>query len=214
MRSGWNLAALFAGTALLLVTTRSLAAETTSAEAPAIQERVVDGVFEVEGSFDVAAPVSVVWSVLTDYDHIARFVSSMRRSSVRERSGAILLVEQYAVGRLLFFSREVRVLLELREEAPHHIQFKDVSGKDFSLYSGRWSVIEQPEGTRVVYRLTAKPKGRVPNFIGSSVFQASATELLEEVRTEIVRRAARKSCAQPQASNTDTPTEGKPSCTQ
>lgn len=211
MRSGRIFAVLFAGTALFLNSTRGLAAESDSAAgAPAIRERVVDGVFDVEGTFEVAASAGEVWSVLSDYEQIARFVSSMRRSVVRERTEHGLLVEQLAVGKLLFFSREMRVLLQIQEREPHLIQFKDVSRKDFEQYHGQWNITDQSGRTKVVYRLTAKPKTSLPDFLGSSVFQASATELLAEVRAEIVRRAARRARETPGASvPTDTAAEGK-----
>src|SRR5688572_5621277 len=44
-----------------------------------------DGSYQVDGSFEVQAPRSVVWAVLTDYDGIGGFVKSIRRSAVTAR---------------------------------------------------------------------------------------------------------------------------------
>src|SRR5262249_50850529 len=69
------------------------------------------GGLEVQGRCIVHAPPAVVWEVLTDYDGIDRFVSSMRESRVAERADHHLLVEQVAVSRLFLFTRRFRATL-------------------------------------------------------------------------------------------------------
>ncbi|MBI3292650.1 MAG: hypothetical protein HYZ73_07585 [Elusimicrobia bacterium] len=65
------------------------------------------GAYRLEGHFVVEAPRHVVWEVLTDYDHIREFVSSIRTSQVKQRDKDWLLLEQDAVGRVLFFWTEI-----------------------------------------------------------------------------------------------------------
>src|SRR5438132_22922 len=92
--------------------------------------------FEVDGRFRVAAPPEVVWAVLTDYEAIPKFVSSMHESRIRERSADRLVVEQVAVARLFLFKRQLRTTLEVREAPPGLIRFEDIQHQDFERYQG------------------------------------------------------------------------------
>jgi len=46
----------------------------------------------------VDAPWPVVWEVLTDYDHMAQFVSNLEHSGVEQRTGNVLRVHQKSAG--------------------------------------------------------------------------------------------------------------------
>lgn len=146
------------------------------------------GVYRLEGGFWVAASSQTAWEVLTDYERIDRFVSSMKASSVKERQEGRILLEQEAFGRVLIFSRKIHVVLEVNEKLMAKIVFEDILHKDFEFYAGSWSLEESSGGCQVRYRLEAKPDFAVPNFIAKSIFKKTARNLLEEVRSEIVKR--------------------------
>ena len=110
--------------------------------------------FEVEGQCTADASGAEAWDVLTDYNGIDRFVSSMRESRVSGHIDHDVLVEQVAVGRLFLFSRRLHTVLRVHEEPVKEIRFEDVLGRDFARYRGDWR-IERPAETRVtrgVYR--------------------------------------------------------------
>lgn len=145
----------------------------------------------VEGRFATAAPCAVAWNVLTDYDSIARFVTSMRSSHVVGRSDDTLFVDQQAVGRLLLFSHRLHTSLRIEEEPPTRIRFVDLLGRDFKSYHGEWRI--EPAGgggATVIYRLEADPSFPIPDFVARGLFRSTARELLSQVRAEIERRAA------------------------
>lgn len=144
---------------------------------------------DLTGRCLVRAPVSVAWEVLTDYDGISRFVSSMRESRVSGRGDRHVLVEQVAVGRLLLFRKKLRATLFVEETAPTRILFEDVLGRDFDDYRGEWRIEERPGGVEIVYQVNARPSFSVPDFIARGLFRRTARELLSQVRTEIERRA-------------------------
>jgi polyketide cyclase/dehydrase/lipid transport protein len=50
--------------------------------------------FVVGATATVAAPSSVVWEVLTDYDHLARFIPGLSRSAVQIRAANRVQLEQ------------------------------------------------------------------------------------------------------------------------
>ena len=54
--------------------------------------------YVVDAAFDVNVPTSLAWEVLTDYEGIGRFVSSIRQSTIQRREAGRVLLEQHGVG--------------------------------------------------------------------------------------------------------------------
>ena len=144
-----------------------------------------DGTVRLEGRFTVAASSATAWSVLTDYEHIPAFVSSMRSSRVKSRDDGCLLVEQESVGKALLFHRKVYVLLRVRETPRELIAFEDLSKASFDRYEGAWQLRPTPGGVEVTYRLTAKGGVTAPGFLLRGAYRKMVGELLEQVRTRI-----------------------------
>jgi len=145
---------------------------------------------QVEGRCVVEAPAAVAWEVLTDYDGIDGFVSSMKESRVAGRGDHHVLVEQVAVGRLFLFSRRFRTTLFVEETPPTRITFEDVSGRDFESYRGEWRIEDAAGRVTIVYQVGAKPSSSVPDFMARGAFRRTVRELISQVRIEIERRAA------------------------
>ncbi len=160
----------------------------TAASSVEVSEKHVEGIYEVEGSFEVPASPQLVWAVLTDYPNLPRFVSSLRRSTVKARRGSRVLLEQEAIGRALVFAKTLQVRLDVQETAGEQIRFVDLLHKSFDLYEGSWKLAPGETSLKVVYQLCAKPRGGLPPLIGNGAFKHSAASLMEEVRTEILRR--------------------------
>jgi carbon monoxide dehydrogenase subunit G len=149
-----------------------------------------DGLYTVEGMFFTNVPDSVVWSVLTDYDRIGQFVSSIKSSTTtRNGDGQVRIKQQARVG-FLFVNRTLQVDLDVEEEFPRRIKFRDAEGKDFHIYIGAWSLGDAEGGTAVRYSLEARPKAAVPHMVARRVMRGDAKELLVQVRDEIARRGA------------------------
>jgi len=138
--------------------------------------RGTDGL-EVEGRFRVAAPPAVVWAVLTDYDAMDRFVSSMKSSHVTSRIDHEVLVQQEAAGSLLFFKRRLRTMLEVHEEPPRLIRFQDVLLKDFERYQGEWRIEDRGREVEVDYHVTARPIAAIPGFIVRGMFERTVHQI-------------------------------------
>jgi carbon monoxide dehydrogenase subunit G len=168
---------------LFLFATAALGAEV------ALTVEYREGAYELRGSFDTAAPLDVVWDVLTDYERIPSFVESMKHSTIERRTGARLQIRQEAVVGVFPVRRKARLLLDALERRPERIEFRDTLGRDFRFYRGAWDLREDSTGTRVAYSLDADPLAVVPSWIGRGMMRRSATDLLEQVRAEIERRA-------------------------
>lgn len=154
-------------------------------------DRADDKAYVVDATFDVDAHPDVVWSVLTDYEGIGKFVSSIRQSNVRRREPGRVVIEQYGVGKAWIVSVPMHVVLEVREYDGRLLEFRDLCGKSFTTYEGKWEIVEVPGGTRVNYRLKADPIGRQPSMFARPAMRGSVKKLLDEVRAEIIARALR-----------------------
>src|SRR5450631_954317 len=62
-------------------------------------EDLSHGTYRLEGHIHVAATPYDAWKVLTDYEHMSSFVSSLRKSAVQDSTTDRLLLEQEALGK-------------------------------------------------------------------------------------------------------------------
>jgi uncharacterized protein YndB with AHSA1/START domain len=151
-----------------------------------------DNTYEISGLFTVDASTATVWDVLTDYDHIPSFVSSMRSSRIRETKGdGTIVVEQRAIGDTFFLSKKMRILLQVRR-TPERLRFTDIGHADFRSYDGDWEVRPITVGAGVTYHLLVEPGFMAPSFILTRVMKRGARALLDQVRSEIIRRELAK----------------------
>ena len=181
-----------AAAALALSVTTLLAAEKNPVAREEAAPRVSvagvgNGAYRIEGSFRVDAAQPVIWAVLTDYDNLSSFVSSMRSSFAARPESGRLFVTQEAVGRAGPFSRALHVVLDVTEEPPGRIEFHDVCGASFRSYAGAWAIDPDGNGVRVTYTLQARPRSSLP-FFARSILASNARGLLEQVRLEMLRR--------------------------
>lgn len=162
-----------------------------AASVPVVTVETHSGVYDVHGSFTTRAPLPLAWDVLTDYDRIASFVSSMHASQVERRNGDTLRVHQVATVNVLMFHRTATVTLAVTETPPRRIEFVDLLGHDFVSYSGSWTLRADSASTQVTYALRATPRSGPSGWFSRGVMSRTTSDLLVQVRREIERRAAR-----------------------
>jgi hypothetical protein len=146
------------------------------------------GMYRLEGHLIVPADLQTAWSVLSDYRHIHEFVSSMRRSEIKEFSSERIVLEQEALGKVFLFSKRIHVVLDVREEPRSRIRFEDLAKRDFTYYAGSWQLTEVPQGVELIYRLDCQRRFSAPNFVAKDAMRKAAEQLLAEVGREMVRR--------------------------
>jgi len=163
-------------------------AEEEASASPVLTETLTSGVYALEGGFDVKAGTHVVWQVLTDYEGLPRFVHSVHSSVAQSVGDGGVQVEQHFEGKLLIFTRDLSVLLDVSEHPERGITFRDRAHRDFDDYRGAWQIRELPTGSRVIYLLRAKPHDAIPEFLARGAFKDGAIQMLIELRDEILRR--------------------------
>ena len=137
----------------------------------------------------VDAPWSIVWDVLTDYDHMALFLSNVQYSAIENRDADVLHVHQIGKashGPLSMKFDNVReiVLVPYRE-----IRSKLIRG-DFKASEFTTRIVETGARVHILNVGRYTPNVWVPPLIGPMVIEAEAQKQFGEIRAEILRRSA------------------------
>jgi ribosome-associated toxin RatA of RatAB toxin-antitoxin module len=144
--------------------------------------------YDVRGGFTVTASAQAVWSVLSDYNHMTSFVSSMESCNATLISTGNWLVNQVMIGEFLFFRQPIHLKLNVKEDYPTTIAFLDIDKKDFKTYSGTWTITEIGQSTMVNYTLNFKTNLYIPPFLEQGFVRSRIQELMQEVKREIDKR--------------------------
>ena len=145
--------------------------------------------FAVRAEATVAAPVSMVWEVLTDYDNLARFIPGLSVSSVNRRSGNRVQVEQKGEARFLFFSYPIEVVLEVLESPSSSISSRAVGG-NLRRMSGRYDLKSTGGGSLLRYSGELEPDFGLPPVVGTLAVRAMVEAQFGAMVAEIERRAS------------------------
>ncbi len=178
--------------ALLLI----LGASGLQAAGPSKVEAIRKGEFiEVRAHAIVEAPLSVIWSTLTDYERLPDFVPGLRKSKVISRQGSTVVIEQSGEARFLMFAFPIEVTLEALERPPASIQVRAISG-NLRHFEGGYQVEPDAVGPGMVLRWEGSiiPDISLPPLIGEVVMRMQIedqfTGMVREIeRRELVRRA-------------------------
>lgn len=177
----------FAGALLIWIVQRPAAA----AEEVVVEvERRGEGI-EVKARATVAANAAVVWQVLTDYDGLARFIPGISKSSIREKNGNRLLVDQAGEARFLVFSFPIEVRLEVFENPPDWVTSQAVAG-NLRRMNGRYDIRAEatPGVCSVRYQGALEPDFALPPLIGLAAMRGMIEAQFTAMVAEIERRAA------------------------
>ena len=137
----------------------------------------------------VAAPVREAWTVFTDYDHMASFISNIKQSRVLVRNGNSLQVEQAGESRVAFLRFGFAAVRAVELVPMQEIRSRLVSG-DFKAYTSTTRVAAGPSGVTISHHGEYVPKSWLPPLIGPAIIEAETRKQFREFVAEIERRAA------------------------
>jgi hypothetical protein len=137
----------------------------------------------------VDAPSELAWEVLTDYDHMAKFISNLEYSGVQDKADNVLRVHQKGQasrGPLTIKFDNVReVELVPQREIRSRLIRGDMKESNFVT-----RIVEVDGRVHVVNSGRHTPNVWVPPLIGPAVIEAETQKQFGEIRTEILRRTA------------------------
>jgi hypothetical protein len=150
-----------------------------------VEKRGPEVIVDVEAT--VAAGAAHAWAVLTDYDHMAEFVSTLKSSSVISRRGNALEVAQTGEAKrafLHFTFSSVRAV----ELVPHkEIRSRLISG-DFKSYVFTTRIVDQGATTLIEHHGEYVPNTWVPPGIGPTLIRDETMKQYGELIAEMLKR--------------------------
>jgi carbon monoxide dehydrogenase subunit G len=150
-----------------------------------------DGDFvTVSASAVMKVDPGIAWAVLTDYDHLAKFIPDMKSSRVVSRDGNKIRVEQRGDVGFFFYREPVNVTLEIFEEPPHRITSRGVEGNIRALES-HYNLQASGPGVRLDYTGRFEPDFAIPPLIGMPIVSRLIERRFRAMVDEIQRRDAR-----------------------
>jgi hypothetical protein len=137
----------------------------------------------------VDAPWSVVWEVLTDYDHMAEYISNLEFSGVNYAEGNLLRVHQKGKASrgplTLTFDNVREIELVPAREIRSRLISGDMKASDFVT-----RIVEVAARVHIVNSGRYTPNMWVPPIIGPVLIEAETQKQFGEIRSEILRRSA------------------------
>lgn len=189
MKSPATLIAPLLGVLLLALAGSAVAAIDDDEPPIQVQVKKSGALIIVDADFSVAVTPRLAWEVLTDFDHMARFISNVQYSAVTVRQpGKLQVVQKGAAtrGPLSFSFDSVRdIMLTPFELITTHL----VSGNMKQL-DGTTRLRTEGSGTHIVYHAESIPDTFVPPLVGTAFIAAESRHQFEEMRIEMLKRKA------------------------
>jgi hypothetical protein len=179
--------ALVLASALVLATLSVATYGATGDDDIAVDVRLDGPAVRVSVDCPVTASPALVWDVLTDYDHMTRFVTNLEESRVLSRDNNRLRIFQKgraSRGLLTFTFENVRELDLVPEREVHS---RLVSG-DLKESEFLTQIVEQGGIVHILNSGRFIPNVWVPPLIGPPIIAAETRKQFGEIRTEILRR--------------------------
>lgn len=164
-------------------------AATDGSDGVEVRVDIQGDVVRVDVDVIIPATPREVWDVLTDFEHLPRFVSNIKSSRVVSREGNIVRVAQ--VGKTSFgpLSFEFQSERELTLSPHEGFESRMISG-NMKRFHGSTKLEPVDGKTRIRYRSEAVPDTVIPLGLGRSLIEAETREHFQDIRREVLRRKA------------------------
>lgn len=152
-----------------------------------VQVQTADENVSVDVSMPVDASREQVWAVLTDFAHMASFVSNVRESKIISSQGDVLVVSQRGTAKYGPLSFPFESTREIRLTPWDCIQSRLISG-NMRKMTGLTMLFDLGAGTRVIYHADSIPGVWLPPLVGKTFIAHEMREQFQQMRDEIMRR--------------------------
>lgn len=171
----------------LLLLLAAASADAQPDEEIAVNVQIDGEVVSVEASLAVPATRQQVWDVLTDFAHMAGFVSNLKESRVESSSGDTLKIFQSGVAQYGPITFPFRSLREIRLTRLERIQSRLISGSMRKM-EGMTRLDDEGAQTRIQYHAESIPGAWIPPLVGKVFIEHETREQFREIRNEILKR--------------------------
>ncbi len=171
---------------LVLRATISLAAgEPPSSVTVAVEHK--GETYIVTASFIAPVIPSAAWAVLTDFDHMADFMPTLKTSRVLQRAESSVLVQQHGQMELGTFRMPFESDRMIELSPPGLIHSRQLRG-NMQRVDSTTTFTEVPGGTRIDYRVEIVPKLWMPETVAGPLLRSEVDRQFSAILREIVRR--------------------------
>ena len=157
------------------------------AEGIEVKVQVVGEDVVVDLSLVVPATRQQVWAVLTDYEHMAGFISNLKESKVISVSGETQNIFQRGSAKYGPLSFSFESTREMRLAPFDEIRSHMISG-NMRKMEGVTRLIDEGEQTRIIYHTDTIPGVWIPPIVGKIFIEHETREQFREMRDEIIKR--------------------------
>lgn len=141
----------------------------------------------VDLSLAIPATRQEVWAVLTDFDHMAGFISNLKESRVLSTSADTVKVFQRGSAKYGPISFPFESTREIRLDPFDKIQSHMISGNMHKM-EGTTQLVDEGARTRIIYHTDSIPGVWIPPLIGKTFIEHETREQFREMRNEIIKR--------------------------
>lgn len=138
---------------------------------------------------------AVVWSVMTDYANLAKFMPNMVSSRVIEDNGNRKVVEQEDERQVFLMKVRSRIRSSITEIEKRRVDFKLIDGNQIKTLQGSWKIEPvapyqgaTPNQVLITQVIEVHPKSSVPQGIFYNLFKDSLANTFSALGREINRR--------------------------
>lgn len=143
--------------------------------------------FVIDVDMHPPVPPHKAWEVLTDYEHMSRFVPNLSSSQVLEHDGNHLKIKQAGSAHYGPFSMAFESVREVQLKPPHQIVVHGVGGSVKTMES-TLDLEPEPGGTRLRYHAEVVPQDPLPPLLGPAAVRQQTAEQFSAMIEEMLKR--------------------------
>lgn len=139
----------------------------------------------ISGSILIPTSPIRIWTVLTSYAQIDRYMPNIIESRLQRRGNDIYLDQVGIISRKL--SLRSRMLLRVREDAASRtVVFTRVEGRDFLHFEASYAITDARQGSCLSYQMVAVPFPLFPMSMVERKIAKEVPKMLASVREEAI----------------------------
>ena len=152
-----------------------------------VRVEIQDGVVRIEAEAIIPASAREVWDVLTDFEHIPRFISNVKSSKVLARNGNVVRVAQTGKAGFGPFSFEFKSTREVTLTPFEKLESRMIEG-NMKRFRSTTELETVGNATRLTLHSESVPETLLLLNLGRSVIESETQEHYREILREVLRR--------------------------